>query len=622
MALADSSVSAVSPIEALWERAKQMDLAHSPAWLKLGHYRRRGLTNEWRSEADGARFFLSPRGRTSPEAELEATLRAFAGDLGQLREEQEAQCRFLARRRLIDETLAWRDQGLPWAECRGREAWLATLAPERVWLVFAASYMNNPASMFGHTFFKFRTQANPQDRDLLNYGINFAADTGVDGGLMFMWRGLTGGYPGRFTMQPYHQFLKSYTNLDGRDIWEYELNLSPATVRFLMEHLLELEQTYFAYYFIDANCSYYLLSALEAVRPDLELTPQASYFVIPADTVRAVLNHKLVVRQHFRPSLQRQFAQTVSSFDRQDHAWLSRLANPQLELAPLPNKDWLALARPQKMALFDAALLKLAIKDPQNGPVTAARSHMLKLWRAELGPREESAPAPAEKKDELVQPLEKGHDSRAVGLAGGTFDGRGFVELLAHPAYHDRLAKADGYLEASHMEIAHTVVRLEGTERRLRLQQFYLLQLLSLAPSDRHFQHLSWRILLGAERGMDKGVLSTLDPVALGGLGMSTSMGRARASLLAQTYAQFGEDLEGGNRLGWGPLLELALRATPDWRWLANFELRKYELGERSTFAVFTLAQAANLSRNSEVRLEYSLINAHDQARIGMLWYF
>ena len=68
-------------VEALVARARAAQLARDPGWLKLVHYRL-GMFGPgyhgggYESEADGEGFFLSPRGKGDPEAELEATLRA------------------------------------------------------------------------------------------------------------------------------------------------------------------------------------------------------------------------------------------------------------------------------------------------------------------------------------------------------------------------------------------------------------------------------------------------------------------------------------------------------------------------------------------------------------------
>ena len=83
-------------------------------------------------------------------------------------------------------------------------------------------------------------------------------------GLTFAIQGLIGGYPGTFSVLPYYIKVREYSNLENRDLWEYELNLSPEEIEIFVDHLWELGSTYFAYYYLSENCSYHVLGLLEA----------------------------------------------------------------------------------------------------------------------------------------------------------------------------------------------------------------------------------------------------------------------------------------------------------------------------------------------------------------------
>src|SRR6185503_11289882 len=110
-------------------------------------------------------------------------------------------------------------------------------------------------------------------------------------------KGLTGGFPGRFYVMPYYVKVQEYSNIESRDLWEYQLALSPEQVRRLVMHAWETRSTHFDYFFFTRNCSYYLLTLLEAAAPELHLIDQFPGHVIPSDTVRAVLKQPgLVVR--------------------------------------------------------------------------------------------------------------------------------------------------------------------------------------------------------------------------------------------------------------------------------------------------------------------------------------
>lgn len=99
-----------------------------------------------------------------------------------------------------------------------------------------------------------------------------------------------GGYPGLFALVPYREKLAEYSRLENRDLWEYKLNLTPEETGRMVEHVWELKQVRFDYYFFDENCSFRLLELMEIARPGIELTEQFPLTAIPTDTVRAVKN--------------------------------------------------------------------------------------------------------------------------------------------------------------------------------------------------------------------------------------------------------------------------------------------------------------------------------------------
>ena len=73
----------------------------------------------------------------------------------------------------------------------------------------------------------------------------------------------TGGFPGRFYVMPYYVKVQEYSNIESRDLWEYELSLSPAQVQRLVMHAWETRTTEFDYLFLTRHCSYQLLTLLE-----------------------------------------------------------------------------------------------------------------------------------------------------------------------------------------------------------------------------------------------------------------------------------------------------------------------------------------------------------------------
>ncbi len=217
------------------------------------------------------------------------------------------QCAFPARFAWLAAALETAGDAIPRVPCPALDAWRADLGPVAgVSLIFPEAYMNNPASMFGHTLLRLDRappDAHEDRRDLLAYAVNFAADTGDDGGALFAVKGLTGLYPGTFSLWPYYEKVQQYGDWERRDIWEYRLALAPAEIERLLLHVFELRQVRFDYFFFDENCSYQLLGLLEVARPGLALRDRFHGWAIPADTVRAVLGETgLAAEPAWRPS--------------------------------------------------------------------------------------------------------------------------------------------------------------------------------------------------------------------------------------------------------------------------------------------------------------------------------
>src|SRR5690606_18640561 len=127
---------------------------------------------------------------------------------------------------------------------------------------------------------------------LLSYALNFGAFIeGDDNSILYAWRGLMGGYPGLFALVPYREKLSEYNRLENRDLWEYRLNLTAEETTRMVEHVWELKQIRFDYFFFDENCSYRLLELLEIARPGLELTEHFPLTAIDRKSTRLNSSH-------------------------------------------------------------------------------------------------------------------------------------------------------------------------------------------------------------------------------------------------------------------------------------------------------------------------------------------
>jgi Domain of unknown function (DUF4105) len=539
----------------------------------LVHYDRHPLTRRISSLADDPAFFLAPDGKHDPEAELEATLAALFSDEvrplpGAPQVEQPLRCAFLARARWLRGALAVDPARLPDRPCDAYERWHATLNPIGVTLVFAEAFMGNPASMFGHTLLRLDTRETGGPQELLGWAINFAGITGNEGGPLYAIKGLFGLYPGYFDVGPYSQKVKSYGDWENRDIWEYELRLSAEEIDRMLEHLWELQGVDFDYYYFDENCSFQLLWLLESARPDLHLTDRFPLWVIPADTVRAVVRQSgLLGAVSYRPSAETELRFEVRRLGADDR----RLARLIREGAVAPD-DPLVLSLPPERR---AAVLGVAYDELRYSYLarqvdrasSAPRSRQILVARSDVpvqGSPFPPVPTPAWRPDQ-------GHGSARFSLMGGYRAGEPYVEARIRPALHRIIDPPGGYPRGSEIQFLDVALRFFPDQGELRLYEATLLDLRSLVPYDRTFRHLSYAFDTGLRTRLFPDDAGDLDPEPVwrtqGGVGVSTALGqRALLYALAQGTIDVGSHLGPAWALGVGASAGV-YHATPVRRW-------------------------------------------------------
>lgn len=575
------------------EQARNLDLANDPEWRQLLHW----PADQRRSEVRDAAFWLSEA--ATPAAELAATLWALSKP-GPYTEEHPL-CRYPARRAFLQSRLNWSTAADPLEVCTLYTEWQAMVRPTRVTLVFPAYHLNSPSSMFGHTLLRLDPPADPGWSDWLSFSVSFGADiTEQDNSILYAWKGLSGGYPGRFIVSPYFEKIQEYNGIDNRDIWEYPLDLSPAETTRMVRHLWELKDIAFGYYFFDKNCSYRVLEMLEIARPGLSLTQDFGWTAIPIDTIRAVGAAGLIRDQDYRPARGTRLEARLAALSSEQQSWVKRLAANSDEL---DHPDFLALPAPQRAAVIDAAYEYLRFRNSKRRvePAVAARSH--RLLRAINAGVETRPPEPS-------QPgaPEESHHSRQLSLRLGERDGQGFSELGLRWSFHDLDDNAYGFLRGAQINLGS--MRLRWTEDQLRLQQLDLVNILSLTPRDAFFSPWSWGVRFGLERAPFS-LSQELDWHLSGGGGGSwfwSANWQSFAMLQARVDAPWQMDRD--PHLGLGPDLgliyhgssaHLLLRATHRWE--------STGLGEQEAMLRLT----RHLGRQNSLRL--SLIQAGPQGQ-------
>lgn len=586
------------------ELARQKHLANHTAWLNLVHYRPNLLTQGYTSFADGKDFFLAPDGQINPQAELEATLLAIAKPPTPNDNDAHAQCRFVARFHWLKEQLAIADNAVPQVTCPAFQEWYRSINPSRVTLVFPSAYINNPSSMFGHTLLRIDPPPSHTSTTLTSYSISYAAETTEFNGLAFAINGLFGGYAGYFSIQPYYDKVNEYKDLENRDIWEYELNLTPDEVRRLLEHAWELHKTAFDYYFLDENCSFQLLTLLDVARPGMNLAAEFPLEVIPVDTVRVVLRQKDILHAiHYRPSSRTNLSYWINALPEAQQDWLldytnnhATLQDPRLSQLPLREQaQLLDVGYEFVQYQYRRRILARSDSAPKSLEILTQRSKM----KDSQPPAE--APAPTTRPDE-------GHLSSRLAFGIGTLAETNFVQFTWRPAYHDLLDADPGHVAGSQINFMELILRGYHQPDSLLLEKFTLIDIFSITPTNRFFSALSWHFDTGLERlAIDP--LTTQQHLAYtvnGGAGYTHAFSpqlRLYGMLDsgALIHNTFTNNLAAGVGVRFGTLWQVA----PTWKLQMEGRAMDYSYHADRIVQNLLLAQSIQLDKDNALRLSW-----------------
>jgi len=519
-------------------RARSLGLAHGMAWERLVLYRHH-VIGGWESDVDGADFFLAPRGKEDPYAELEATVRAFYAPPGA--DDTHASCNFPARKRFLESALALRD--LPAAPCPKLAAYFADMGADGASFVFASNYADNPASAFGHTLLRLRKRGGAGDA--ADHGIDYTARTATRNPFLYAFEGMAGVFPGLFRFMPYAKMLREYGSHDSRDLWEYDLALAQSEVDLLVLHLWEISGPRIDYLYFTENCSYQIIAALDAAAPRLGLVDDLNRLVLPIDTMKVVANRaSLVERVRYRPSARSLY-----------HASLTRLDAQELELTEevVDHPDYALprLSRERIALVLDTA--RLALETRYGGKLDAsshAAAHARLIARRDaLG----VATVPITVLPSRTQEPAESHASMRFLLGTGLTSqyGNGFATVGYRLALHDFADPPDGNEELLQLQFLDTRLRFDYERHKLTLDRLTFAELTNLHPLGRYEQLVSWRIRAFGMRLHDRAAPDTFSHGIEAGLGatVGTQSERLVAFLLADAQVGFSA---GGNLDGIG----------------------------------------------------------------------
>lgn len=614
-----------SSYEQLSQQALALNLAEQTTWRRLLYLKdsKPGRTNSLKantSPVKNAEFFVSPDGRSDPQAELLALLKMMTAKNLSVAEQSQNQavlCRFPARIHWLQQQLAIPDAELASIDCGEFDAWMAKLDPQRLSVIFAEEYLDNPLSAFGHTLMLIdsaKSLADPSAIDHAHALNDTVAGNPDDNFALYAVKSMTGLYPNDITIDPYPEKLAYYLQGDERDVWQYPLQLSHAEIQQIMRHVWETKDLGLPYYFTTDNCASEILRYIDIVRPEGSLLSQLPYVVVPSDVVRLLTDEALITEQIYLPADDSLRQAKINALAAQANDGKATVAtakgsgtNPETNTnTDAATAQSALLTLPESLISKDNKLLTTPLLPANNNPNDA---HLLQ--RAMVG--------------------------------GGSRDDLGYLTLGFRAGFNDLLDRPDGYPENFALEGAALSFRIYDTDdndsnrpkqKSVVLQDLTLIRGRSFNPINSAKTGKTWGLNLGATRVNDGSEPAGSDHLVANAAyeqGVSVGFGAAKAGTgqqppqlcyaLGTGMTQVGKGINNGWRVGVGANLGCRYQLSSKLRAQAEVQVPYWYHGDIDTDAnidantgengtghywqpIATLGVQYDIDRNQAIRLQ------------------
>ncbi|WP_446002635.1 Lnb N-terminal periplasmic domain-containing protein [Acinetobacter baumannii] len=603
-------------IQNYWSIAEQKKLDQDITWQRLMY-----ANKNQKSEVTYAGYFLSENGKNNLKEELKADISAL---FIPTQDNQSIRCKFPARSQWLIQQLGIQENELPQVKCSEFENWIGQIKPYKATLIYATDFMGNPSSMFGHTLLRLDPK-DQQQLNLVSYAVNYAATVAGNDNWSYAWKGLTGQYPGEYSLMPYYRKVKEYGDFESRDLWEYELNLSPEETRFLVSHIWEMQHVSFPYYFVSDNCAYRLLGLVDLVKPESHLQEKYNYASIPMETIKAMQQQGLTKAPVYRPALETQLLAQAH----QHGASLAKVAH-QLAMKPIKeSSETLKSFSPSdqakilEMAYDDLYLQFIGRKVEESFAQPQLRQLLALRSQIDLDKQRQEPKRPS------TEPTQ-GHNARNVSLKLGEVQGDKFIEIGHRQAYHDLIDPQGGYRAGTQLLFLNG--NAQWRDDHLKLEHLDLLEVNSYNPIQPFKTPLTWGFNLGwRQEAVHDGVYN--DEKQHGVASFNAQVGYSLADYerkyicygQVQTYVQAGSNLDKGWRVGVGPTLGCMNQWLEKFNTVVQVELPYWEDQNQWNLRLNTQWQYA-INSNNAIRFnwDYEKQNHLDwmKSSLGYVWFF
>lgn len=483
-------------------------LSQQRTWIKLLHLK------HYESEIENTEFFLTTINDDFAYNELVATVVAVSENKTDVngfsyRCLYPARTEFLAQHGLT--------QAISASECPALFEWIGSENYD-ISIVYADGFLGNPASFYGHLIIKFDHADNKSQ--LLNNSLNFGATVpDNENNLVYIVKGLFGGYSAQYTSNYFYRYNLNYTEVELRDLWKYTLNLSEAKKRLVAFHAWELMNSQYTYYFTHRNCAYHVAKLIEVVTSE-DLVDSSHPFVLPIAVFSAAMQtyvdgQKLISNIEYLPSRQTRMRQGSDRLSDNNKKRLALLVEGNIE------QGLQGLTEQEKIAVLDVAYdyieFVLTQLDKTTSEFAAFNAIKLKIQVSRIRLPKSTA------QTEIIQPTLQPHEGHKPSLIRGSVginESNSYQEILLRPAFYDMYSYGGGMLKNSSLSMFEVGLRFSDLQNEISKVHLLNIETYPTGGTGLSFDNnIAWKTKLGFEREYTDGLENTGEWFVEAGLG-------------------------------------------------------------------------------------------------------
>ena len=229
---------------------------------------------------------------------------------------------------------------------------------------------------------------------------------------------------------------------------------------------------------------------------------------------------------------------------------------------------------------------------------------------------------------------DQGHDPARLEISGGyhyadedstEIDDQSFLELSIQPGFHNLLSSEAGQAPNSQINFLNLRARYETKSESWRLQNFTLIDIISLYPVSFLIQEPSWKINLGWKRNQDNGCEDCTPFILNPGIGLALQSNIHRREVyfaFLEANLEVDHEFDSDHRAGFGATAGILFDVTEKGRLALSANRTRYTEGQRGYVTEVVVRQIFTLSRNSELAFGFKTVEDYREGKFGLAYYF